>query len=152
MKTDKAKEPDPGGSDQQNLGFKNPKTKKLTVRLDWTFVFPIFWIFRQARPEGFGTFLCVELFWVNVPVTLFFFTLRIAWCLSAVGQLYLSLQVDTSCNECNVDSVMSCEIWATQSDQFFSCIRICWLVQGSEAKSFSVRCHQRTRYDFCHRF
>jgi len=35
--TDKAKEPDPGGSDQQNLGFKklkNRKTEKLTVRLD----------------------------------------------------------------------------------------------------------------------
>ena len=32
--TDKAKEPDPGGSDQQNLGFKKLKTEKLTVRLD----------------------------------------------------------------------------------------------------------------------
>ena len=31
--TDKAKEPDPGGSDQQNLGFKKLKTEKLTVRL-----------------------------------------------------------------------------------------------------------------------
>jgi len=26
--TDKAKEPDPGGSDQQNLGFKNLKNRK----------------------------------------------------------------------------------------------------------------------------
>ena len=31
--TDKAKEPDPGGSDQRNLGFKKLKTEKLTVRL-----------------------------------------------------------------------------------------------------------------------
>ena len=30
--TDKAKELDPGGSDQQNLGLKKLKTEKLTVQ------------------------------------------------------------------------------------------------------------------------
>ena len=57
--SDKAKEPDPGGSDQQNLGYKKLKNRnlKLTVRLDWTIVFPIF---RQTRPDFFREWTAEE--------------------------------------------------------------------------------------------
>ena len=49
--TDKAKEQDPGGSDQQNLGFKILKNRK-TDRTVWIELL-YYLIFRQARPDFF---------------------------------------------------------------------------------------------------
>ena len=53
--TDKAKYPDPGGSDQQNLGYKQLKNRKAdrTVGLNYINIYIFFPIFRQARPDFF---------------------------------------------------------------------------------------------------
>ena len=42
--TDKAKDPDPGGSDQQNLGYKKLKNRKVdrTVGLNYIYIFQYF--------------------------------------------------------------------------------------------------------------
>ena len=51
--TDKAKEPDPGGSDQQNLGFKKLKTEKLkTVEGNIGYIY--IYIGSQARTNQNG--------------------------------------------------------------------------------------------------
>ena len=46
--TDKAKDPDPGGSDQQNLGHKKLENRKADRTVGLMYIY--FPIFRQARP------------------------------------------------------------------------------------------------------
>ena len=53
---DKAKEPDPGGSDKQNLGFKKLKTEEVRPCLTK------YWKYNSSIRQPYGQFFCFQFF------------------------------------------------------------------------------------------